>query len=341
MVFLDDLQWAGRTPLGFVDVLLSEEPVAGLLVVGAYRDAEVGRGASARGRCSRAGAPRRRPGSCTWRTCQPPSVVAMVADMLRVDPAAAAGLASAIERAHLGQSVRGRGVAQCAAPRRRADCDGRRVALGRGCRARALGRTEVARSVAASVPKMPPDTERVVEAMACLGGRAEVGVLRIATGKSAAEVDRRSGSGARRGPSGRRARRRVAVRFRHDRVREAVLSGLDTERRRALQLDLARRLVAVPELYAVAAEQYLPVIDAVQDATERRLVVAMLHRAADEAGLIGDHAMVEALMSAALRLVDVDDTAALHRACRPRDTPPCSASAVSRTPTRSTSGSSD
>ena len=36
----------------------------------------------------------------------------------------------------------------------------------------------------------------------------------------------------------------------------------------------------------------------------------MLHRAADEAGLIGDHAMVERLMSAALRLVDVDDTAA-------------------------------
>jgi hypothetical protein len=27
VVFLDDLQWAGRTPLGFVDLLLSEEPV--------------------------------------------------------------------------------------------------------------------------------------------------------------------------------------------------------------------------------------------------------------------------------------------------------------------------
>ena len=40
----------------------------------------------------------------------------------------------------------------------------------------------------------------------------------------------------------------------------------------------------MPELYAVAAEQYLPVIDAVKDATERRRVVAMLHRAADEAG---------------------------------------------------------
>jgi predicted ATPase len=39
--FLDDLQWAGRTPLGFIDLLLSEEPVEGLLLVGAYRDMDV------------------------------------------------------------------------------------------------------------------------------------------------------------------------------------------------------------------------------------------------------------------------------------------------------------
>src|SRR6201981_2640515 len=41
VVFLDDLQWAGRTPLGFVDLVLREEPVDGLLLVGAYRDGDV------------------------------------------------------------------------------------------------------------------------------------------------------------------------------------------------------------------------------------------------------------------------------------------------------------
>ena len=41
VVFVDDLQWAGRTPLGFVDLLLSEEPVDGLLLVGAYREDDV------------------------------------------------------------------------------------------------------------------------------------------------------------------------------------------------------------------------------------------------------------------------------------------------------------
>ncbi len=41
VVFVDDLQWAGRTPLGFVDLVLSEEPIEGLLLVGAYREGEV------------------------------------------------------------------------------------------------------------------------------------------------------------------------------------------------------------------------------------------------------------------------------------------------------------
>ena len=41
VVFVDDLQWAGRTPLGVVDLLLSEDPVEGLLLVGAYREDDV------------------------------------------------------------------------------------------------------------------------------------------------------------------------------------------------------------------------------------------------------------------------------------------------------------
>jgi len=59
-------------------------------------------------------------------------------------------------------------------------------------------------------------------------------------------------------------------------------------RRRALQLAMARRL-AVPELFAVAAEQYLPVADTVGDTAERRVVAVLLARAADQAAMIGDY----------------------------------------------------
>ena len=102
-----------------------------------------------------------------------------------------------------------------------------------------------------------------------------------------------------------------AVRFRHDRIREVILGGLDPQRRRTLQLAMARRLAAAPELFAVAAEQYLPVVDAVDDPAERRQVVALLRRAADQAGLIGDYALVNALLAAALRLDRPGDTATL------------------------------
>ena len=74
---------------------------------------------------------------------------------------------------------------------------------------------------------------------------------------------------------------------------------------------MARRLAAVPELFAVAAEQYLPVVDAVDDPAERRQVVGLLRRAADQAALIGDYALVNALLAAALRLVDPGETATL------------------------------
>ena len=104
---------------------------------------------------------------------------------------------------------------------------------------------------------------------------------------------------------------REAVRFGHDRIREGVLAGLDAQRRSALQLAMARRLAAVPELFAVAAEQYLPVVDAVDDAAERRAVVGLLRRAADQAALIGDHARVNALLGGALGLIDPGETATL------------------------------
>ena len=96
VVFVDDLQWAGRTPLGFVDLVLSEEPVEGLLLVGAYRDGDVDAAHPLAAPLSR------------WRdqagvrhlrldNLPAPSLVAMVAEMLHVDPAAAAGLAEVIE----------------------------------------------------------------------------------------------------------------------------------------------------------------------------------------------------------------------------------------------------
>ncbi|WP_343984522.1 AAA family ATPase [Pseudonocardia aurantiaca] len=310
VVFLDDLQWAGRVPLGVVDLLLSEEPVEGLLLVGAYREGDVDAAHPLAAPLSR------------WRdqagvqhlrldNLPVPSLVTMVAEMLHADPATAAGLVEVIEPHTSGNPyetvellnlLRRDGVLAATAAGWRWDAA--------AVRAR-LGRSEVAGLPAARVEAMRPTSRQAVEAMACLGGRAELSVLQTATAVPAGVVEQRLAPALNDGLLVVEPGAHQAVRFRHDRIREGILRGLDLQQRRTLQLAMARRLAAVPGLFAVAAEQYLLVVDAVDDVAERRRVVGLLRRAADQAALIGDYSLVNALLAAALRLIDPGETAPL------------------------------
>ncbi len=174
-----------------------------------------------------------------------------------------------------------------------------------------LGRFEVTEVWAGRVAAMPPASRAIVQAMACLGGRAELSLLQTATGESAGAVDQALAPVFDDGLLVAEPGAYPAVRFRHDRIREEILAGLDPLQRRGLHLGMARRLAAVPALFAVAAAQYLPVVDAVQDAAERRAVTGLLRRAAGQATLIGDYTLVNALLSAALPLIGPGETATL------------------------------
>ncbi|MEU7872905.1 AAA family ATPase [Dactylosporangium sp. NPDC049140] len=309
VLFLDDLQWAGRTPLGFVDLVLSEAPVDGLLLVGAYREENVDAAHLLGAQLSRW---LEQPGVRHLRlpNLQVSGTVAMVAEMLHVDVASAAGLGEAInphtsgnpyETVELLNALRRDGVLTAAAGWR---WDAAEV------RAH-LGRSELAGLLTARVEAVPAASRQVVEAMACLGGRAELSVLRTAVAAPAGEVEQALAPALDEGLLVAEPEAREAVRFRHDRIREMVLRGVDPRRRRALQLAIARRLARVTELFAVAAEQYLPVVDAVDAPAERRVVVGLLRRSADQASLIGDYALVNALLAAALRLVGPAETTTL------------------------------
>jgi hypothetical protein len=107
-----------------------------------------------------------------------------------------------------------------------------------------LGRTEATGLLAARVAAMPGQARQLVEAMACLGGRAEPSLLQPATARATEVMDQ-----------------------------------------------------------MLVAEQYLPVSDAVDDVAERRQVVRLLRRAANQAALVGDNALVNAMLAAALRLI--------------------------------------
>ncbi|MGO9350752.1 MAG: AAA family ATPase [Mycobacterium sp.] len=311
VLFVDDLQWAGRTPLGFIEIALGEEPVEGLLLVGAFRDGEVGAAHPLAASLSRwqdqAGVRHLRLVNLAM-----PSLVTMVAAMLHGDDGAAAAAVAEVIHPHTSGNPY-ETVELLNALRR----DGALTATAAGWRWDAaavparLGPSEFAGLLAARVEGMPPASREMVEAMACLGGRAEMTLLQAATGAPADVVDQWLAPSLDEGLLMAEPGVNPAVRFRHDRIREVVLAGLDGPRRRALQLALARRLATVPELYAVAAEQYLPVVDAVEDPEERRRVVGLLRRAAGQASLIGDYSLVNALLAVALRLIDPGETATL------------------------------
>jgi predicted ATPase/signal transduction histidine kinase len=310
VVFVDDLQWTGRTPLGLVDLVLSEERVDGLLLVGAYREGEVDAAHPLAPLLSR------------W--CEQADVrhlrlvnlpvsdsVAMVAEMLHVDRASAADLVELInpylsgnpyETVELLNALRRDGVLTATAGGWRWDAASVRAYV---------GRSDVAGLLAAGVDALSGQSRRMVEAMACLGGRTELSLLQAATAEPAGVVEQRLAPALDEGLVLMEPGVRDAVRFRHDRIREMTLRRLGRQRQRALQLAMARRLAGMPELSAVAAEQYLPVVDEVDDAMERSRVVELLRRAADQATLIGDYALMNALLTAALRLIDAGDITTL------------------------------
>jgi signal transduction histidine kinase len=310
VVFVDDLQWAGRTPLGVVDLLLTEEPVDGLLLVGAYRDVELDPTRPLAAPLSRwqgqAGVRHLR-----LDNLPSPALGAMVAEMVHADGKAAT-LVEAIEPHTMGNpyetvelldALRRDGLLTPAAGGWRWDTAEVVAAFDRSAAGLVAG------PAAGRVEAMPVPSRRLVETMACLGGRAELTLLQAAAGEPAEVVERQLAPALDEGLLALEPGGRPAVRFRHDRIREAILGRLDPADRRRLRLAIARRLAAVPDLFAAAAEQYLPVADAVDDPAERRDAVGLLRRAADQAALIGDHALVDSLLAAALRLVDPADTA--------------------------------
>jgi signal transduction histidine kinase len=310
VVFVDDLQWAGRTPLGLFDLALSEEPIEGLLLVGAYREADVDVAHPLAALLSRAGdrAAVQRLGLANLPV---PDVVTIVAETLHVDRDAAMGLVGAIQRHTSGNpyetvellnALRHDGLLTATAAGWRWDDAEIRVHL---------DRTKAAGLPTARIDALPAAAREMVEAMACLGGRTELSVLQTASGEPAGVVEERLAPALEDGLLVVEPGRHQAVRFRHDRIHEAVVTRLPPLRRRSVQLAMARRLAAAPELFAVAAEQYLPVVDALDDPTERQQAADLLCSAADQGALIGDNRLVDALLAAASRLIDPSETVKL------------------------------
>ncbi|MEV6349514.1 diguanylate cyclase [Actinoplanes sp. NPDC051851] len=288
--FLDDLQWAGPVVFGFLDAVLDESDLPGVLVLGAYRERDVDAAHPLTGLLHRLGGS----GVVQLENLPQEDVGTLLGEMLRLPAAEAAPLAEVLTARTAGNPF---DTVELVNALRR---EGALVPEGAGWRwdatelRRFVGRGDVVDLLGARVAALPPETRSALEVMACLGGDASLPLLQIAApglslqpavedGLVVVEAD--------------------VARFRHDRVRQAVHQSIDL----FPHLELARRLAGHPEHAAIAAEQYLPVAGRITEEGERRTVLRLLRSAAAGARLVANHAAAETFLAAAVRLDASDD----------------------------------
>ncbi|BBH68226.1 serine/threonine protein kinase [Actinoplanes sp. OR16] len=308
--FLDDLQWAAGAAFRFLDDVLDQRDLPGLLVLGAYREEEVDETHPLAAVRSRLRRERGDAAEIRLRNLAGDDLVVMVAEMLRL-PAEAAGPLAAVlaertggnpfDTVELLNALRREGVL---VP------DGDRWRWDEAAVRRFVGNGDVVDLLGARIEALPAATRELVEVMACLGGEVNPTLLATASGHTGEHI------GAELRPAaedGLLVIDETAVRFRHDRVQQAAFGRLGPPARSRLSLSLARRLATEPDQAMTAAPQYLAAVEALlvpREALpgEKPAAAALLARAAAAARLVANHPAREVYLAAALRLLDPADS---------------------------------
>ncbi|ABL01003.1 AAA family ATPase [Pelobacter propionicus] len=309
VMVVDDLQWANKGSIGFINTLLTSGELNGFLLVCAYRETEV---APLHPLSARLTAWQRladAPVHLGLRNLPCADLSLMVADMLRLRTAEATELARSLSARTQGNpydtmellnALRRDGVLRLGRDGWRWDEAAIRRHVGQG---------DVIDLVAARITGMPTVTRDLLEVMACLGSETQTGLLAAATGLSATALQEairpalEDGllvleQGESTGSDG-----SCLVRFRHDRVQQAAHDGLEPSRRSRLQLTLGRRLARLPEFVSLAAEQYLAALEMITASEERRFVAGLFHGAAGDARVSANHGAAERFLAASLELL--------------------------------------
>jgi hypothetical protein len=311
VIFIDDLQWAGPAAFGFLDAVLDEPDLPGVLVLGAFREAEVDEAHPLTAVLARLRRTRGAGGELRLANLPPDDLSTLLAGMLRLPESEAAPLAEQLAERTGGNPF---DTLELVNALRR---DGALVPEGEGWRwdpatlRRFVGRGDVVDLLAARIEALPAPARELVEVMACLGGEMELELLRVAAGEPAAAVDTALLPGVEDGLVVVGGGTAAAASFRHDRVQQAAYGRMTPDARVRLHLALARRLAADPGHALAAAQQYLPALDELSDPDERQAAVPLLRAAATAARQVTNHIAAETFLAAAVRIQDPSDAA--HR----------------------------
>ncbi|MDQ1295149.1 MAG: hypothetical protein QG608_3034 [Actinomycetota bacterium] len=305
IMVVDDLQWAGPMPLKLLDGLLTDPDLSGVLLVGAYRAAEVGPTHPLTAMLSRWDSLGVAPSRIYLEDLPTEHLTDLLAQMLRMAPEEAAPLAETIgertggnpfDTVELLNELRRDGALTRTAQGWQWDVEGIHGHPGRG---------DIVELLTKRLDDFPPSTLEMVERLACLSGEVPLERLGAAADRLVQEVQEALSPCLEEGllvmdrPDG-------TVRFRHDRVQQAVFGRMSLSRLAQLRLQAARRFAATPGLENFAAEHYLFAFDEVSDPAERQAAADLFRLAAAEARTMADHSLAERYVAAAIDVVAPD-----------------------------------
>jgi diguanylate cyclase (GGDEF)-like protein len=312
VLFIDDLQWAGPAAFGFLDAVLAEPDLPGVLILGAFREAEVDEAHPLTAILARMREAGGSLGELRLANLPPGDLCALLAEMLRLPGPVAAPLAEALatrtggnpfDTVELVNALRREGALVPEGDSWRWDATTLRRFVGRG---------DVVDLLGARIEGLPAATRELLEVMACLGGEVGLELLRIASGRTAEVVATGLLPAAEDGLVGvSRVGSPVAC-FRHDRVQQAAYGLLAPPALIRLSLAVARRLAEDPAYALAAAQQYLPAAGELTDPDERLVAASLLRQAATAARLVTNHSAAETFLAAALRLLPATDATYRH-----------------------------
>ncbi|MES2944063.1 MAG: AAA family ATPase [Pseudomonadota bacterium] len=303
VMVLDDLQWASPISIRLIDNVLNDARLPGLLILGAYRSAEVDATHPLSGMLPRWERLDTAPLQLKLENLPPADLSEMLAEMLRLPPAAAAQLADAVSANTSGNPF---DTVELVNALRR---DGVLVSGNEGWHwdvntiRRYIGRDNVVDLLSTRVARLPAASQRLLEILACLGGEVELRLLQAATGLPLPVLEEQLLAPLEDGLLVLEKADDSTVRFRHDRVQQAAYGELDPAQRNLLHLAIARRLFVCPEFSATAAEQYLAAVLEVHEADECRRVASLFHEVAAEVRRSANYSSVERFLGAALLLL--------------------------------------
>ena len=333
VLFLDDLQWADRPSLDLIGALLADTAIRGLLLVGAYRDAEVDDTHPLADLVQRLTGTGLAPQVLTLGDLAPGHLAGMVAEMLGTPAEEVKGLGTRLHAKTAGNPFFAIQLVQALH-----DSGALRIDPDRGLwvweESALLGcqvSANLADLLALRLGELDEAAAEVVLTAACLGDEVDLGLLSLATALSPDPLRESLAPALRRGiliptdgPTARAADGRGALRFCHDRMRQAVYELRDDAERAGLHLTIARRLaragagsdrLRAAEHFALAAS----LVAATAPPEERSLARQVLAEAALRARRSGAFSAAEGFLRPAMALLpedtwwsDPDAAAALH-----------------------------